>query len=148
MVARGQPGQTTAWAWEKTGEASGNRSKGLLTEKGLEGQLPQSGGEEQENLGGVSEEDTQGLGWALRSGQWAPGSPALDSLWAAFASWSGALARGWPGQSPASGMGPGPEERDAHLPRPAFHSCAAINCLEQPPLPPPGCCFAVGVYQS
>lgn len=46
--------------------------------------------------------------------------------------------------SPASEMGSGPEETDAHLPRPAFHSGATINCLEQPPPPLPAAVLQSG----
>lgn len=32
--------------------------------------------------------------------------------------------------------GSSPEETDAYLPGPVFHSGATVNCLEQPPSPP------------
>ena len=86
------------------------------------------GGGKERELGGSQR---RALGAVLGSsrGQRAPSSQALTPPRAAFASWAGP-------RSPASGMDSGPEETDAHLPRPVFHSGAPINFLEPPPLSP------------
>lgn len=106
-----------AWAQGQRGKASGNQApeEALWWRTG-------------ERTWWVSEEGTRRCAGSSR-GQRALSSQALTPPWAAFASWAGP-------RSPASGMDSGPEETDAHLPRPVFHSGAPINCLEPPPLSP------------